>query len=297
LKPELILVPAAALCCIAATYLSVLNLIRAWNRTQKEPAPSTHNLIRMPGQSAAEKIDGLDNEFARRAAQLIALALFLSLIYLCHLYVYKSEVSAVLIRIFLPAGSCLSVYILLKTLQLAKERRREQQAYEDEIVVARELDRLTSEGNHVYHDIPAEDFNIDHVVVGRTGIFAVESGARLKSAKTKRLEDATVEYNGRMLMFPGGDDYKTIEQAERQASWISDWISRAVGEQVAARAIVALPGWFVKRTSAEGISVVNPEQFPALFRHIKPRYLSDETITRIVAELEQRCRTFNQTTF
>jgi hypothetical protein len=91
-------------------------------------------------------------------------------------------------------------------------------------------------------------------------------------------------------MFPSGDDDKTIARAERQASWISDWISSAVGEQVAARAIVALPGWFVKRTSAEGISVVNPEQFPSLFRHIKPRHLSDETITRIVAAIEQRCR-------
>jgi len=290
LKPELILVPAALIFCVAAAYISMLYLVRAWNRSKKEPASATPNLFRVPGQSAAEKIDGLDSEIARQAALLIALELFLGLIYLCHLYVYKSAISALLIRIVLPAGCGLSVYVLMKTLKLAKERRRERLGYKDEIVVGRELDRLISEGNHVYHDVPAEEFNIDHVVVGRTGIFAVESGARLKPVKTNRLDDATVEYNGQMLIFPNGDDYKTIEQAERQASWISDWISGAVGEQVAARAIVALPGWFVKRTSAEGISVVNPEQFPSLFRHIKPRHLSDAMITRIAAEIEQRCR-------
>ena len=268
----------------------MLYLVRAWNRSKKEPAPITPNLFRVPGQSAAEKIDGLDSDIAPQAALILALALFLALIYLCHLYVYKSAISALLIRIVLPAGSGLSVYILVKMLKLAKERRRERLGYTDEIVVGRELERLISEGNHVYHDVPAENFNIDHVVVGRTGIFAVESGVRLKPAKTKRLDDATVEYNGQILMFPSGDDYKTIARAERQASWISDWISGAVGEQVAARAIVALPGWFVKRTSAEGISVVNPEQFPSLFRHIKPRHLSDEMITRIAAEIEQRCR-------
>jgi len=270
--------------------MSVLYLVRSWNRSKKGIAPSTAELYRVPGQSAAEKIDGLDGDIARQAALLIALVLFLGLIILCHLYVYKSAISALLIRIVLPAGSGLSVYILLKMLKLAKERRKERLGYKDDIVVGRELDRLISEGNHVYHDVPAEDFNIDHVVVGRTGIFAVESGARLKPARTNRLDDATVEYNGQILMFPSGDDYRTIAQAERHASWISDWISGAVGIQVAARAIVALPGWFVKRTSAEGISVVNPEQFPSLFRHIKPRHLSDEMITRIVAEIEQRCR-------
>ena len=91
-------------------------------------------------------------------------------------------------------------------------------------------------------------------------------------------------------MFPNGDDFKIIEQAERQSSWLSQWISSATGDQVAARAIVALPGWFVKRTSADGISVVNPKQFPSLFKHIKPRTLTDEMITRIVHQLEQKCR-------
>jgi hypothetical protein len=282
--------PAAVICGVAAAYVSMLCLVRARNRSKKESAPLTGKLFRVPGQSAAEKIEGLEGKIARQSALLTALVLFLAAIYLCHLYVYKSAISAVLIRIALPAGSALSVYLLVKTMKLAKQRRRERLRYRDEIVVGRELDRLVPEGNHVYHDVPAEDFNIDHVVVGRTGIFAVESGARLKPAHTSRLEDATVEYNGQILMFPSGDDYQTIARAERQASWISEWISGTVGEQVAARAIVALPGWFVKRTSAEGISVVNPEQFPSLFRHIKPRHLSDETITRIVAEIEQRCR-------
>ena len=55
-------------------------------------------------------------------------------------------------------------------------------------------------------------------------------------------------------------------------------------------AIVALPGWFVKRTSAAGISVVNPKQFTSLFNHIQPRPLSRETIQRVVHQLEQKCR-------
>ena len=163
-------------------------------------------------------------------------------------------------------------------------------SYDGETAVGQELNRLMLEGNYVYHDFPADNFNIDHIVVGRSGIFAVETHARSKPSNGNRREDATVEYNGKMLNFPDRDDFKIIEQAEEQASWLSKWISSAIGEEVAARAIVALPGWFVKRTSADGISVVNPRQFPSLFKHIKPRTLTDDTISRIVEQLEQKCR-------
>jgi hypothetical protein len=99
-----------------------------------------------------------------------------------------------------------------------------------------------------------------------------------------------VEYNGRVLQFPKGRDSDTLEQTKRQADWLANWLTNAVGEPVVVRGIVALPGWFVKRTSAEGIPVVNPKQFASLFEYIQPRMLSAETIKRIVHQIEQKCR-------
>jgi hypothetical protein len=202
----------------------------------------------------------------------------------------QNVLHTIIVRILMLAGAGGSLYLLIRSLKFFKERRMAQLEYEGEIAVGRELDRLVPEGNHVYHNFPAEGFKIDHIVVGRSGIFAVETGVRSKPASKNHIDDATVEYDGKMLRFPNGNDYKTIEQAERQACWISEWIARTAGEQVAARAIVALPGWFVKRTSPEGISVVNPKQFASLFKHIKPRFLTDETVTRIAAQIEQACR-------
>jgi len=267
-----------------------LYLFRAFFRSKNRRSPARPDFLRAPGQSAGQKIDDLNGKIGRQAALLIALPLFLASIYLSHRYLYKTEINPILVQIVMLAGAGLGVYFLVRILKLIRERRMARLGYEGEIAVGRELDRLELEGNHVYHDFPAEDANIDHIVVGRSGIFAVATAARSKPAAAKRIEDATVEYNGKILMFPNGDDYNTIAQAERQASWISEWISSAVGQEVAARAIVALPGWFVKRTSPDGISVVNPNQFPSLFRHIKPRVLSDEMITQIVAQIEQKCR-------
>jgi hypothetical protein len=290
LKSVPILIAVALLFGVTTAYISILYLVRAFNRSKKRRSAWMPDFLRAPGQSSGEKIDYLNGKIERQAALLITLPLFLCSIYLFHLYVYKTEINPILIQIVVLAGAGLSVYFLVTTLKLIKARRMVRLGYESKMAVARELEQLVVEGNHVYHDFPAEDSNIDHIVVGRSGIFAVETGTHSKPAAAKRMDDATVEYNGKILMFPNGDDDQTIARAERQASYVSDWISSAVGEQVAARAIVALPGWFVKRTSPDGISVVNPDQFPSLFRHIKPRFLTDEMITRIVAQIEQKCR-------
>jgi hypothetical protein len=162
--------------------------------------------------------------------------------------------------------------------------------YDGEVAVGQELNQLLRDGYYVYHDFFADKFNIDHIVVGKKGVFAIETKARSKPNTDERQKGATVEYNGRALLFPKWTDTETINQAELQASWLSKWLNSAIGEPVAVRAVVALPGWFVKRTSSNGIPVVNPKQFAPLFKNIQSRDLSEKTIKRIVHQLEQKCR-------
>jgi hypothetical protein len=95
-----------------------------------------------------------------------------------------------------------------------------------------------------------------------------------------------------MLTFADITDFETIEQAQQQADWLSKWLGAATGEPIAVRAVVTLPGWVVKRTSADGIPVVNPGQFASLFEHIKPRPLSGTMLNHIKDHLEQKCRNY-----
>lgn len=275
---------------LLAFYFLILYFFRSYYRLKKRRSPFTQNFLRSPGHSLSLKLSSINEELGCNLVTLIAMPLFFFGGFFSHVYFTQREIKPENIALWIISGSILIIFFLYKTMKLLKERRNLRLGYEGEIAVGQELNQLMLEGNHVYHDFPADKFNIDHIVVGRSGIFAVETKARSKPVSKNRNEDATVEYNGKMLMFPNGDDYKIIEQAERQTSWLSKWISSAIGEQVAARAIVALPGWFVKRTSADGISVVNPKQFPSLFKHIKPRTLTDDMISRIVHQLEQKCR-------
>ena len=284
--------PISSLLIIGTPFviMGVLYLFRFYKKQNRLRSPFTQNLQRSPGQFMLAKLDAINENLMTYllSALLIPLA-----IYAVHISIsYFKKAPETHFRLWLSACAAIGFFLfsIYKVIKLLRKRRLIRLGYEGALAVGQALNQLMRDGLYVYHDFPADGFNIDHIVVGSKGVFAIETEARSKPAAKNRVEDATVEYDGRSLYFPKGDDFKTIDQAERQAAWLSDWLGKAIGEPIAARAIVALPGWFVKRSSAEGISVVNPEQFSSLFEHIKPRPLSEAMITRITHQLDQKSR-------
>jgi hypothetical protein len=274
----------------AFVIMGILYLFLLYKKQKKLRSPSTHDFLRSPGQSLLSKLDAVNENLM---VSLISALMVPLTIYSLHISMsYIGGVPETQFRIW--ASACFGIGFFLfsvyKAMKLLGERQRIRLGCEGELAVGQELEKLRHAGFYIYHDFPGDRFNIDHVVVGPKGVFAIETKTRPKPTTKNRIEDATVNYDGRMLYFPKGDDFKTIDLAKQRASWLSNWLGKATGEQIAARAIVALPGWFVKRTSSEGIPVANPKQFSSLFEHIKPRPLSESMITRINHQLDQKCR-------
>ncbi|MGD9299952.1 MAG: nuclease-related domain-containing protein [Desulfobacterales bacterium] len=207
-------------------------------------------------------------------------------------YSYFQEEPPSLTVIWISSIICIAIiaYLVFNLVQLLTQRRRMRLGYEGEQAVGQELNQLMLHGYWVYHDFSADNFNINHIIVGSKGVFTVKTKTRSKSTARKTNQEATVTYDGRMLTYDDTTDFKSIEQAEQQADWLSNWLASSTGQPIAVRAIVTLPGWVVKRTSADGISVVNPGQFASLFEHIKPRPLSEPMLSSIKEKLEQQCR-------
>jgi hypothetical protein len=291
LNSPLDLLPAVIFASILAGYIVFWYILRSFRRSKKYSAPITENGLRAPGQTLKARLNETSREIKFNLALMLSIPIVLLCTYVSYIYRFNATSSYLNGIVIWGVGSAVICFYLVTCLKLIKKRQFLRLSFENELTVGEALNNLNLDGIHIYHDFPADDFKIDHIVVGAAGIFTVDSIARPAPTNTGSGKDAsTVEYNGKMLSFPREDNYKIIEQAEGQAEWLSEWISGAIEEPVAARAIVALPGWFIKRTSADGISVVNPEQFPSLFEHIKPRPLSEETIARIVDRLQQKCR-------
>jgi hypothetical protein len=282
--------PLIFLLGIITAIWAVLYLYRKYHRIQKDPLFFTENFLYSPGESLFKQIDTVNEEIMLLLVSICILPLAAYSALISPGYFGGARLNSGSALISLLISLIFAAYIIVKWVNLRSRHRILRLGYEGKVAVGQELNRLMLEGYHVYHDFPAEEFSIDHIVVGPKGVFAVETETRAERTARNRIEDATVTYDGRALFFPKATDVETVAQAERQTSWLSTWLTQVLGEPVAARAIVALPGWFVRRTSPDGISVINPKQFASLFEHIQPRALTPIMITRIAEQLEQKCR-------
>jgi hypothetical protein len=281
--------PAAILLISAGLLIIFYRALRQRRHSVTSPLPAMGH-ARVPGQTLLEGIDRIDQEIGDfTSGSLAFLALFVGVI-IADVYFGEPEARALSAAGSGAVGIVFYALSLTRLARLMRDRRNLRLGYDGRVAVVRVLSCLTPEGYRVYHDVPVEGFTIDHVVVGKKGVFALETTTRPTPARASSTEPATVAYNGHVLFFPRATDDHTVARAEKRAAWLSEWLGRATGEEVAVRAVVAAPGWFVKRTTPTGIPVVNPKQIASLFAHIQPRPLTDAQIEGIAHRLEQATR-------
>jgi hypothetical protein len=181
----------------------------------------------------------------------------------------------------------LMLFIGLRLARIIGSRNMMRLVHESRLATRRVLDPLLKEKYRVFHDVAGDQFSIDHLVVGPKGVFAIQTHARPVSANKQSPDDPVVTYNGRELFFPKGSDHGIVENARMNAEKLSQWLTGQTEEPVAVRAIISLPGWTVRRTSSEGMPIINPKQFASLFEHIQPWQLPASTLESIERRLQQ----------
>ena len=77
--------------------------------------------------------------------------------------------------IFTATAAVFTSFSAYKIYGLVKSAKKYKQGLEAERSVGQGLEELRSSGAQVFHDIPADGFNIDHVVIDRTGIYVIET--------------------------------------------------------------------------------------------------------------------------
>lgn len=119
-----------------------------------------------------------------------------------------------------------------------------------ERVTGMQLNRLVASGCRVLHDLPADSFNIDHVVVSPAGVYAIETKSFRKPKRLAADQACKVSYDGVGLSFPDFSTRAPIDQAVRQAKWLRSVLEEALRQDVPVMPAVALPGWYIDRTAA-----------------------------------------------
>jgi hypothetical protein len=155
--------------------------------------------------------------------------------------------------------------------------------------VAEELNRLTAEGFEVYHDVPFEGFNIDHVLLGPPGVFAVETKTRPRPGDSLAPGQDRVEFDGFRVNWPMSSESYGLERAVANAQLLGQWLSGALGEPIDATPILTLPGWAIDSTSSnQNVLVLNAREIGKLCDS-KTVLLEEDLIRRICQQMNQKC--------
>ncbi|MEL4277240.1 nuclease-related domain-containing protein [Shewanella xiamenensis] len=168
-----------------------------------------------------------------------------------------------------------------------------------EIATANELIGLQALGYQVFHDVQADGFNIDHLVIGKNGVFAIETKGRHKRNKDLRQTNGNgkkgyeVFYKDGRLNFPSWTETKPIEQAQRQAlllrERVSQWLTKATGSPVAATPALVFPGWYVTSQSKPPLPILNHKQLVGTIPTLRTQALTQQQAEQIIYQVAQRC--------
>ena len=152
------------------------------------------------------------------------------------------------------------------------------------IAVGHQLQRLTSGYGRVYHDIPTSAGVIDHVIVGQSGIYAVNVIARRRARAGKvRLRE------NQLVFIPSGAKLSIVD-IKAKTTRLEREFGNLLKHTVRVRSVIAVPGWQVTGQS-EGHLVVNENNLPMLSGwKDQADYLMNEDVDVLQNQLTSRCK-------
>ena len=150
-------------------------------------SPLKDKPLRQAGQSVQDQLNNLIDDTV--APYIWAPIIFVAFtVYGWYLWITKTIPNPLLLTVITVA---VVIYSVFKVSRAQKEIANLKQGRDGERVVGRLLDSLQGNNCFVLHDIVADGFNLDHVVVSEKGVFAIET-----KTYSKPPGDSQVRFDG-----------------------------------------------------------------------------------------------------
>ena len=222
----------------------------------KSKSPLRDKPLRQAGQSVQEEIDRLLDE---QALPYVLGSIFVVMLAAIEWYRWWTD-SPLQPGIATFTAAIVVAFTAFKLRGVAKRAQHLRQGRDGEKIVGEFLEELREKGCIVFHDIVADKFNIDHVVLSDRGIFVVETKTFSKPGG-----DAKVRSDGKGLSCDGlGDQTHIIDQAKGNARWIAEMLKQSTGRDFATKPVIVFPGWYVEGGLHKDHWVISPKALPKL---------------------------------
>lgn len=237
--------------------------------------------VRQAGQSAREKRQSLLDEEVLPYFVMTGVILVLTFVEWIK-YFWKSPPQPFLLTFIFLVMLILAVR---KFFKLRKVARNLCLGEEGEQAVGQLLEeKLRPMGCNVFHDILADDFNVDHFVVGPTGLFCIET----KTHRKPERGGVRVVFDGETIRVNGfKPDRDPVAQVKTEAKWMSDLIEKSTGKRFSVQPVLVYPGWYVEMPSPIPQVWALNEQGAASFISNARTPLSPEDVALITFNLKR----------
>ena len=253
-------------------------------------APLTDNPLRLPGQSIDKEIQRVMDDEVLQYILTPFMAIAMTIMEWWRWYTN----SGFWPKIFTAVAIMVVIFSFYKIIKIKKKLNNLILGKEGEIAVGQYLELFREKGFKVFHDVVGkngEEYNIDHVLIGRKGIFAVETKTYSKPSKGK----ANIVFDGHKI-FINGQESKSdiISQAKAESSWLTNKLKTLTGKTYKVKPVVVFPGWYTENIAKEktNLWVLNPKGLLAFISNT-PDVFSCEEVQFIANNLSRYIRETN----
>jgi hypothetical protein len=182
----------------------------------------------------------------------------------------------------LAGAAVLAVYRLVRIVSAWREIRFLRDA---NIAVGHSLQRIASNHGRVFHDVATSAGIVDHVIVGQSGVYAINVVARRGPG------NGTVELIGDELHFSGRQAAASIADIAAKTTRLEHEFMQLLRNAMRVRSVIAVPGWQPEMQNGDACLVVNERTLPML-RGWKNEadYLMNEDVEALQDYLTANCR-------
>lgn len=250
-------------------------------------SPIKDNPLHNPAESLDKEIDKIIND---KMLQDFMMAFMLLILTGWEWWTWSRDVQPHPINMTVAAGLLIPIFIY-RIFRHRKKVINLRLGRDGEKAVGQYLERLRETSAKVFHDIPAKDFNIDHLVIAKSGIYVIETKTYSKS------DDGShrIVFDGSQLTL--GNGFKTdkpIIQVKAASNWVRQLLKESTGKDFSTKPVVVFPGWFIEPTSEaknSDVWVLNPKGLPTFIANSKAK-LDDSDINMIAYHLSRYVRSY-----
>ena len=279
-------ISGAATVALTSTLVFVL-VAKSWqliNRSVGSGLSFSGSIMREAAQRFRDEFDRLSSsQSTYLSAGVVFVVLFVAA------YVLQAKqlfVGYPLWQLYLLLGTLL-VSALLASFRLSQtvlNRHRVKLRRDANIAVGHQLQRLAMGVGRTYHDVETSSGIIDHIIVGKNGVYAVSVFA-MPSAK-----NGNVNLHNNELQFDPTDKTQSTVATNANIASLEREFRRLLDHRVRVRSVIAIPGWEIGEQGSEEHLLVNERNLPMLSGwKDQADYLMDEDVDALHKLLTTRC--------